>query len=41
MQSCYLQQIKAAIARKDAVSLSHRVVAGLSSYFDILFVING
>ena len=41
MQSCYLQQIRAAIARQDPVSLNHRVAAWLSSYFDILFAING
>ena len=41
MQSCYLQQIKAAIVRQDPVSLNHRVAAWLSSYFDILFAING
>jgi hypothetical protein len=40
MQSCYLQQIKASIARQDPVSLNHRVAAWLSSYFDILFAIN-
>jgi predicted nucleotidyltransferase len=41
MQSCYLKQIKAAIFRQDPVSLNHRVAAWLSSYFDILFAING
>jgi hypothetical protein len=41
MQSCYLKQINAAIAREDPVSLNHRVAAWLASYFDILFAING
>jgi hypothetical protein len=41
MQSCYLKQINAAIARQDPVSLNHRVAAWLASYFDILFAING
>jgi hypothetical protein len=41
MQSCYFQQINAAIVRQDLVSLNHRVAAWLSSYFDILFAING
>jgi predicted nucleotidyltransferase len=41
MQSCYLKQIRAAIFRQDPVSLNHRVAAWLSSYFDILFAING
>ena len=40
MQSCYLKQIRAAIARHDPVSLNHRVAAWLASYFDILFAIN-
>lgn len=40
MQSCYLQQIKTAVARRDPVSLNHRVAAWLASYFDILFAIN-
>jgi hypothetical protein len=41
MQSCYLEQIKAAIVRQDPVSLNHRIAAWLSSYFDILFATNG
>ncbi len=41
MQSCYIEQIKAAIIRQDPVSLNHRVAAWLASYFDILFAING
>jgi hypothetical protein len=40
MQSCYLEQIKAAIVRQDPVSLNHRIAAWLSSYFDILFATN-
>ena len=40
MQSCYFHQIYAAIVRHP-VSLNHRVAAWLSSYFDILFAING
>ncbi|HEY5811793.1 MAG TPA: hypothetical protein VIT23_03965 [Terrimicrobiaceae bacterium] len=41
MQCCYLQQIETSIIRQDPVSLNHRVAAWLSSYFDILFAING
>jgi len=41
MQSCYLRQINAAIVRQDPVSVNHRVAAWLSSYFDILFAMNG
>ena len=38
--SSYEQQIQAAFLRQDLVSLSHRVAAWLSSYFDILFAAN-
>jgi hypothetical protein len=41
MQSCYLKQMRTAIARHDLVSLNHRVAAWLASYFDILFALNG
>ena len=40
MQSCYFQQIKAALARRDPISINHRTAAWLASYFDILFAIN-
>jgi Domain of unknown function (DUF4037) len=40
MQSCYLQQVKAALARRDPISINHRTAAWLASYFDILFAIN-
>ena len=40
MQSCYLAQMKAAIARDDLVSLNHRVAVWIASYTDILFAVN-
>jgi len=40
MQSCYLAQMKAAIARGDLISLSHRVAVWIASYTDILFAVN-
>jgi hypothetical protein len=41
MQSCYLAQMRAAIARRDPISLNHRTAVWLASYTDILFAING
>lgn len=37
----YDSQIKKAAARKDWVSINHRVAAFLESYFDIVFALNG
>lgn len=37
----YYEQIEFAIIRKDLVSQNHRTTALLSSYFDILFALNG
>jgi hypothetical protein len=41
MQSCYLVQLKAAIARGDLISLTHRIAVWIASYTDILFAVNG
>lgn len=40
MQSCYLAQMEAAIARGDLISLNHRVAVWIASYTDILFALN-
>jgi hypothetical protein len=40
IQSCYLAQMKAAIARDDLISLNHRVAVWIASYTDILFAAN-
>jgi hypothetical protein len=37
----YRRQIASALANADRVSLNHRLAALLSSYFDILFAVNG
>lgn len=36
----YAPQIEKAVARRDLVSINHRVAALLASYFDILFAVN-
>jgi hypothetical protein len=38
--SSYLDQITLALERDDLVSINHRVIALLASYFDILFAVN-
>jgi Domain of unknown function (DUF4037) len=40
MQSCYLAQIEAAIARGDVISLNHRTAVWIASYTDILFAVS-
>src|SRR5260370_24814407 len=40
MQSCYLAQMKAAIARGVWMSLNHRVAVWIASYTDVLFAMN-
>lgn len=37
----YFVQIKKAIARRDLISINHRLAALLASYFDVLFALNG
>ncbi len=38
--SSYDRQIEKAVARKDFVSVNHRIAAFLASYFDIIFALN-
>jgi hypothetical protein len=40
MQSCYLAQMKAAIARGDLISLNHRAAVWIAGYTDIIFAMN-
>ncbi len=38
--SSFMQQLELAVARRDLVSVNHRVAALLASYFDVLFALN-
>ena len=40
MLSCYFAQIRAAITRRDPISLNHRTAVWIASYTDIVFAIN-